>query len=190
MKITTTTMLNIASLALIFLFYGGAEISASGNLTATAVSNKSLLKNKCNVTAFINIKSGGLNVRDSASKDGGIIETIPFDKEGTLAHIIADSGDGSGWLQINKAETVRTQNVFSGKGWVFSDLLAITIIGESGRVKLYESDKHSEVLTTIPVNTEVTLFGCDGKRALVHYKDFYGWIEPENQCGSPATLCI
>lgn len=119
MKITTTTMLNIASLALIFLFYGGAEISASGNLTATAVSNKSLLKNKCNVTAFINIKSGGLNVRDSASKDGGIIETIPFDKEGTLAHIIADSGDGSGWLQINKAETVRTQNVFSGKGWVF-----------------------------------------------------------------------
>lgn len=183
-------MLSIASFALIFLASGSASSSASSNLTTTAVSNASLSKNKCDVTAFINTKSGGLNVRDSADKNGEVIETIPFNKEGTLVHIIADSGDGSGWLQIDNAETIRTQNVFSSKGWVFSDLLAVTIIGDSGRVKLYESDKRSEVLTTIPVNTEVKLFGCAGKRALVHYKDFYGWIEPENQCGSPAALCM
>ena len=190
MKITTKTMLSIASLALIFLVYGSTTSSASGNLTTNAVSNTPLLKNKCDITAFIKTNSSGLNVRDSATKEGGIIETIPFDKEGTLVRIIADSGDGSGWLQINKAETIRTKSVFSGKGWVFSDFLAITLIGDSGRVKLYESDNSSEVLTTIPVNTEVKLFGCEGKRALVNYKDLYGWIEPENQCGSPAVLCM
>jgi len=118
MKIITISMLSIASLALIFLVNGSAISSASGNSTTNAVSAASSSKTKCDITAFVNNKSNGLNVLDSTGKNAKIMGTIPFNKEGTLVHIIADSSDGSGWLQIDNAGTVRTENIFVSKGWV------------------------------------------------------------------------
>lgn len=175
MKSNISTMLSAASLALILLTSGSSIVSA---------------KNKCDLSAFVKTKSGGLNVRASENENSEVITTIPFNRDSTVVHVIGDTGDGSGWLQIDKAEADSTQYLFSGKGWVLSEFLAITIVGESGRVNLLESSKNSAVLTTIPVNTEVKLLGCDGKRALVEYKTLSGWIEPKNQCGDKAPSCM
>ena len=195
MKIKTVTMLSIASLALIFSVYGGAASSASGNSTAVAnsISNTTSFGNTCDIKAYVIDKDPkGLNVRDSPDKSGELIGVIPFDKEGTIVHIVSDSATGGyGWVQIDKAETLLEKIVFNSNGWVSGNMLAISTRGyDTKGVKLYDGGgKKGPVLTVIPPETELKILGCDGKRVHVKYKDTYGWLEPDAQCAHPGTNC-
>lgn len=159
---------------------GGASDSKPTSTTAAV----------CDVTAYITDKDpNGLNVRDSSSVEGKIIGRIPLAEDGTQVHIISASLDGS-WVIIDKATTYET--VFDKKGWVSANLLAIATRGyDTKGVKLYDggSGKKGPVLTTIPPDTELKILNCDGKRVHVKHKDIYGWLEPEDQCGSAVTRC-
>lgn len=143
----------------------------------------------CDVMAFVTDKDpNGVNVRATADRDGKLVGVIPFDREGTLVHIISLSNSGNGWMEIDNAETVAGKKAFSSSGWVSGNLLAITTTGNGRGVKLYPYEG-SAVLATIPSDTEIKLFGCEGKRVSVEYKGIVGWLEPESQCESPSTLC-
>lgn len=156
----------------------------------TKTTSASTVAAVCDVTAFVIDKDPkGVNVRATADRDGKPIGVIPFNKEGTLVHIISLSNSGNGWMEIDNAETVTEKNVFSGSGWVSGNLLAITATTRDGSsVKLHPYEG-SAVLATIPSDTEIKLFGCEGKRVSVEYKGIVGWLEPDSQCESPSTLC-
>ena len=129
----------------------------------------------------------GLNIRDAFDK-GSVIAKIPFDEDGTIVHLISTNFDG--WVQIDHAETVDGKVVFDKKGWVSANLLATSTTGYDGKgVKLFESAPGSKVIMTVPPETEVRMFSCDGKRARVVYKRLTGWLDENDACPNPVTNC-
>lgn len=142
----------------------------------------------CDLYAYVVDKdAAGLNVRDSAG-GGGVIGKIPLDEDGTIVHLISTNFDG--WVQIDRAETVEGKVVFDKKGWVSANLLATSTTGYgTDGVELSESSLRSKVLTTIPPETEVRMFSCNGKRPRVVYKKLTGWLAEEASCPNPVTNC-
>ena len=217
MKSTKFLLATFGGATLVFAFSACSQNAAVNNQTTNSVANQSnttavvnsnstkptnaatpdtkttaasTVAAVCDVTAFIADKDpNGLNVRATADRDGKLIGVIPFNKEGTLVHIISLSNSGNGWMEIDSAETVTEKKVFSGTGWVSGNMLAITATtrdGSSVKLRPYEG---SAVLATIPSDTEIKLFGCEGKRVSVEYKGIVGWLEPDSQCESPSILC-
>lgn len=175
MKIRIASILSAASLAFIFL--------TCGSTVSFGID--------CDVRAYVADQDrNGVNVRDLPSKDGEIMGLIPFYKEGTYVHIVAMENSANGWVQIDKAETVSQRISFTGNGWVSGNTLAMSIRGVEGGVKLYQDgNKQSKVLARIPLETEVRIAGCDGKWALVKYKSFVGWLQPDDQCATLEGVC-
>lgn len=142
----------------------------------------------CDLYAYVVDKDpAGLNVRDSAS-NGSVMGKIPLDEDGTIVHLISTNFDG--WVQIDRAETVEGKIVFDKKGWVAANLLATSTTGYgTDGVELSESSLRSKVLATIPPETEVRMFSCEGKRPRVVYKKLTGWLAEEASCPNPVTNC-
>lgn len=176
-----------------------AAAVSSNNSSATnaapsesKTSSSSTSSTVCDVTAYITDKDPkGLNVRDSSSESGKIIGQVPFNKDGTVVHIISSSPNG--WMMIDKATIVTATDekaTFDKKGWVSGNLLEVATRGyDTKGVKLYEDAKGSKVVTTVPPDMTVKIIGCDGDRMQVKYKNSTGWLEPDARCDSAVTRC-
>ncbi len=143
----------------------------------------------CNVDAYVvDPDPKGLNVRDAPGVGGKVVANIPLDEDGTVVHIVAS--DPSGWVQINRAETIMGSVVFDKKGWVSGNMLGIATRGYDGKgVKLYARARVRKSLGTIPSEAEVKVAGCEGDWMRVKYKSMSGWLDPADQCPSPVTTC-
>jgi hypothetical protein len=131
----------------------------------------------------------GLNVRETPGVGGRVVAVIPADGDGTVVHLVASSPDG--WVQIDRAETVGGTVVFEGKkGWVSGNMLGTSTRGYGTKgVKVYAGAATRKVLGTIPPEAEVKVAGCGGDKMRVKYKSLNGWLNRDDQCPSPVTLC-
>ena len=143
----------------------------------------------CDVEAYVvDPDPKGLNVRNAPGANGGVVAVIPLDEDGTVVHLVASSPNG--WVQIDRAETVNGTVVFDRKGWVSGNMLATETRGYGTRgVKLRGEGRTGKVVGTIPPETEVRIAGCAGERMKVRYRSLTGWLEREDQCPNPVTLC-
>jgi uncharacterized protein YgiM (DUF1202 family) len=143
----------------------------------------------CDVEAYVvDPDPKGLNVRDTPGVDGRVVAVIPADGDGTVVHLIASSPNG--WVQINRAETVGGTVVFDRKGWVSGNMLGTSTRGYGTRgVKLRGEGKAGKVVGTIPSEAEVKVAGCAGNRVKVKYRNLTGWLDLDDQCPNPVTLC-
>jgi hypothetical protein len=143
----------------------------------------------CDVQAYVvDPDPKGLNVRDAPGVNGKVVAVIPLDGDGTTVHLISSSPNG--WVQIDRAETVGGEVVFDKKGWVSGNMLATDTRGYGTKgVKLRGEGKAGKVVGTIPPEMQVRVAGCAGDRVKVRYKNLVGFLDPEDQCPSPVTLC-
>ena len=120
--------------------------------------------------------------------NGKVVAVIPLDGDGTTVHLVASSPNG--WVQIDRAETVNGEVVFDQKGWVSGNMLATDTRGYGTKgVKLRGDGKAGRVVGTIPPEMQVKVAGCAGDRVKVKYKNLVGFLDPEDQCPNPVTLC-
>jgi SH3-like domain-containing protein len=151
----------------------------------TSLPDESVAVTPCKLHAYIIDKDkNGLNVRSKPNSASATLATIPFDDDGVIVNII---GANNNWVLIDHAETVSGAEVYSGKGWVFAQLL-----GTSTRYKvklLQEPAKKSAGVGFVPVEDEVKLLTCKGEWVRVAYKKLAGWLEPDAQCPNPVTTC-
>ena len=143
----------------------------------------------CAVEAYVvDPDPKGLNVRDAPAVNGRVVAVIPLDEDGTVVRLVASSPNG--WVQIDRAETIGGTVVFDKKGWVSGNMLGTETRGYGTRgVKLYAAARKGSVVGTAPPEAEVRVAGCAGDWVRVKYKNLTGWLEPEDQCPNPVTLC-
>lgn len=143
----------------------------------------------CDVQAYVvDPDPKGLNVRDAPGVNGKVVAVIPLDGDGTTVHLVASSPNG--WVQIDRAETVGGEVVFDRKGWISGNMLATDTRGYGTKgVKLRGEGKAGKVVGTIPPEMPVRVAGCAGDRIKVKYKNLVGFLDREDQCPSPVTLC-
>jgi hypothetical protein len=176
------TFLTLAVVALAAL---GSARSSSTYATAAGASPAA----GCDVDAYVvDPDPNGLNVRDTPGVGGRVVGVIPLDGDGTVLHLVGSNPNG--WVQINRAETIGGAVVFEKKGWVSGNMLGVETRGYGTKgVKLYASPGRGKVVGTIPPETEVRVAGCDGRRMRVRHKALTGWLNRDDQCPSPVTLC-
>ena len=143
----------------------------------------------CNVEAYVvDPDPKGLNVRGTPGAGGRVVAVIPLDEDGTVVHLVA-SGPG-GWVQVDRAETIGGAVVFDGKGWVSGNMLGTSTRGYGTKgVRLRGEGKPGRVVGTVPPEAEVRVAGCAGDRVKVRYRNLAGWLDPDDQCPNPVTLC-
>ena len=131
----------------------------------------------------------GLNVRAAPGVQGRVVAVIPLDGDGTVVHLAASNANG--WVQIDRAETVGGEVVFDKKkGWVSGNMLATETRGYGTRgVKLYAAARKGSAVGTVPPENEVRVAGCSGDWVKVRHKSLAGWLQPEDQCPNPVTVC-
>jgi hypothetical protein len=175
----------VMALALVALAALGSARSSSTYATAAGARPAA----GCDLEAYVvDPDPKGLNVRDTPGVGGRVIGVIPLDGDGPVVHLVGSNPNG--WVQIDRAETVAGTVVFDKKGWVSGNLLAIDTRGYGTRgVKLYASPGRGKVVGTIPPETVVKIAGCDGQRMRVRYRTLTGWLNRDDQCPSPVTLC-
>jgi len=144
---------------------------------------------RCDVRAYVIDKDPkGLNVRDAPGVGGKVLAVIPLDGDGTIIHLVASSPNG--WVQLDHAENIDGTVVFDKKGWVSGNMLATETRGYGTRgVKLYAAARKGSTVGTVPPENEVRVAGCSGDWIKIKYKNLAGWLEPEDQCPNPVTLC-
>ena len=174
--------LTLASVALAAL---GSARTPPTRATAAAATPAA----RCDLEAYVvDPDPKGLNVRDTPGVGGRVVGVIPLDGDGTIVHLVASNPNG--WVQIDRAETIAGAVVFDKKGWVSGNMLGTETRGYGTRgVKLYAAPGKGKVVATIPPETEVRVAGCDGQRVRVRYRTLAGWLEREDQCPNPVTLC-
>lgn len=143
----------------------------------------------CDVEAYVvDPDPKGLNVRDTPGVNGALVSVIPADADGTVVHLTASSPNG--WVQIDRAETIGGEVVFNKRGWVSGNMLATETRGYGTKgVRLRGEGKSGRVVGTIPPETEVRVAGCAGNRIKVRYRNLSGWLDRDDQCPNPVTLC-
>lgn len=143
----------------------------------------------CDVSAYVvDPDPKGLNVRETPGAGGRVLAVIPLDGDGTVVHLVASSPNG--WVQIDRAETIGGEVVFDRKGWVSGNMLATETRGYGTRgVRLRGEGKAGRVVGTVPPETEVRVAGCAGNRVKVKYRKLVGWLDRDDQCPNPVTLC-
>jgi uncharacterized protein YgiM (DUF1202 family) len=177
-------ILTLAVFALAALCHARGSSTHSASVPATKTPPPA-----CDVEAYVvDPDPKGLNVRDTPGADGRVVAVIPADMDGTVVHLIASSPNG--WVQINRAETVGGTVIFDKKGWVSGNMLGTSTRGYGTRgVKLRGEGKPGKVVGTIPPEAEVKVAGCAGKRVKVKYRNLTGWLDLDDQCPNPVTLC-
>src|SRR5919205_1069302 len=143
----------------------------------------------CDVEAYVVDRDPkGMNVRDAAGVGGKGFAVIPPDEDGAVVHLVASAPNG--WVQIDRAEKIDGTVVLDRKGWVSGNMLATETRGYGTRgVRLRGEGSAAKLIGMIPPETEVRVAGCAGKRMKVKYKNLSGWLEREDQCPNPVTLC-
>ncbi|MET0650223.1 MAG: hypothetical protein ABW208_26750 [Pyrinomonadaceae bacterium] len=143
----------------------------------------------CDLEAYVvDPDPKGLNVRDTPGVGGRVVGVIPLDGDGTVVHLVASNPNG--WVQIDRAETIGGAVVFDKKGWVSGNMLGTETRGYGTKgVKLYAAARRGKIAGTIPPETEVRVAGCEGQMMRVRYKALAGWLNRDDQCPSPVTLC-
>jgi len=143
----------------------------------------------CDVEAYVvDPDPKGLNVRDTPGVGGKAVAVIPADTDGTVVHIVASGPNG--WVQVNRAETIGGAVVFDKKGWVSGNMLGTSTRGYGTKgVKLRGEGKAGKVVGTIPPEAEVKVAGCAGDKIKVRYRNLTGYLDPDDQCPNPVTLC-
>ncbi|MFL6227428.1 MAG: SH3 domain-containing protein [Pyrinomonadaceae bacterium] len=184
-----------SALMLCLALLGGAATAGAGGAQTVNPASVVDATTKCEVQAFVvDPDPAGLNVRRAPDKDAAVITKL---KHGDYTIAVAITGATGQWARIRDAEAEETGDaLFKGPGWVYAPLLATQARGKYGTnldkpvVKvLREPDKHSAVVTTLPVETQVNVIGCRGDWVQVRYKKFEGWLPPESQCANTLTTC-
>jgi uncharacterized protein YgiM (DUF1202 family) len=142
----------------------------------------------CDVEAYVvDPDPKGLNVRETPGANGRVVSVIPADEDGTVVHLTASSPNG--WVQIDRAETIGGEVVFNKKGWVSGNMLATETRGYGTKGVRLRGEGKGRVVGTIPPETEVRVAGCAGERIKVKHRSLSGWLDREDQCPNPVTLC-
>ena len=187
MKNRIILTLAVVALAALSSVSGASPYVTAGGAAATAASAAPAA---CDVRAYVvDPDPKGLNVRDAPGVNGGVVAVIPSDGDGTIVHLVASGPNG--WVQIDRAETIDGTAVFDRKrGWVSGRMLGTETRGYGTRgVKLYAAARRGGAVGTVPPEAEVRVAGCSGDWVRVNYKKLGGWLEPEDQCPNPVTLC-
>jgi SH3-like domain-containing protein len=163
--------------------------SVRGTSPAPSTQKLTVAPAGCNVEAYVvDSDPKGLNVRDAPGAQGRVVAVIPRDEDGTIVRLSASSANG--WVQIDRAETVGGTVVFDKKGWVSGNMLGTSTRGYGTKgVKLYAAARKGSAVGTAPPEGEVKVAGCAGDWIKVKYKNLTGWLQPEDQCPNPVTLC-
>lgn len=139
----------------------------------------------CKISAYvIDRDPAGLNVRSGPSSTSSVVSKLAHADEGPIVTIVGSNGK---WMLIDSAESIDSEEIFKGRGWVYGLLL-----GTSTRYKVNvrkEPKLKSQVMGIISAEEEVKLTGCKGGWARIQYGNLEGWIEPESQCPNPVTTC-
>jgi SH3-like domain-containing protein len=157
---------------------------------STVVAQKSAAKSTpCQLSAFI-ADNTPVNVHSGPSSNFKVIAKLPIKQE-VVVTITACQGS---WLKIGQAKIVPDNKVlFEGKtGWVSASTLGIGIsLGATGKAPIYANpDVKSKVVTNVTkAASGAKLLGGQGQWIHIKYKNFTGWIIPENQCANPLTTC-
>ena len=179
------TLLTFGVAALAFVCTASVRgTSPAGSTQKLAVSPA------CNVEAYVvDPDPKGLNVRDAPGVEGRVVAVIPLDEDGTIVHLAASSANG--WVQIDRAETVGGTVVFDKKkGWVSGNMLGTETRGYGTKgVKLYAAARKGSAVGAVPPENELKVAGCAGDWVKVRYKNLAGWLQAEDQCPNPVTLC-
>lgn len=170
-------------------FCSAPGASTHGTAGGTAAHATAAPPPACDVNAYVvDADPKGLNVRDTPGVGGKVVAVIPADQDGTIVHLVASSPNG--WVQINRAETIDATVVFDRKGWVSGNMLGTSTRGYGTRgVKLRGEGRAGKVVGTIPPEAEVRVAGCAGRKIKVKYQNLAGWLDPDDQCPNPVTLC-
>jgi len=162
---------------------------ASNSVTVGGASQAAAGAAACDVEAYVvDPDPKGLNVRETPGVGGKVVAVIPADPDGTVVHLVASSPNG--WVQINRAETVGGTVVFDKRGWVSGNMLGTSTRGYGTKgVKLRGDAKAGKVVGTIPPEAEVRVAGCAGDKIKVKYRNLNGWLDLDDQCPNPVTLC-
>ncbi len=185
MRNKNTLTLFVAALAVVC----SARASSVRGTSPAGSTQKASATPACDVEAYVVDRDPkGLNVRDAPGAQGRVVAVIPLDEDGTIVRMRASSPNG--WVQIDRAETVGGTVVFDKKGWVSGNMLGTETRGYGTKgVKLYAAARKGSVVGTVPPETEVRVAGCSGDWVRVRYKNLDGWLQPEDQCPNPVTLC-
>lgn len=157
---------------------------------STVAAQKSAAKSTpCQFSAFI-ADTTPVNVRSGPGSNFKAIAKLPIKPE-VVVTITACQGS---WLKIGQAKTVPDNKVlFEGKtGWVSASTLGIGVnLGATGKAPVYANpDLKSKVVTTVTKAAEgAKILGGQEQWMRIKYKNFTGWIKPENQCANPLTTC-
>jgi len=160
--------------------------AAARHHKSTAVTYQKTAENApCEISAYvIDRDPAGLNVRSGPGSSFSVVSKLAHSDEGPIVGIIGSQGK---WMLIDRAESIESEELFKGKGWVYGLLL-----GTSTRYKvkvLKDPKPKSQVIGSIVAEEEVKIVGCKGGWARVQYGNLEGWIEPESQCPNPVTTC-
>jgi len=160
--------------------------AAARHHKSTAVTYQKTAENApCEISAYvIDRDPAGLNVRSGPGSSFSVVSKLAHSDEGPIVGIIGSQGK---WMLIDRAESIESEELFKGKGWVYGLLL-----GTSTRYKvkvLKDPKPKSQVIGSIAAEEEVKIVGCKGGWARVQYGNLEGWIEPESQCPNPVTTC-
>jgi SH3-like domain-containing protein len=155
---------------------------------------------KCDLAAFVTDPASSVNVRSGPGKENRIVKTIQRDASRTMVHLSGVKGD---WLKIEHAVNSKSEEVFSGAGWVFAPLLSITV-GDAdalkeGRLKVYRSpSKSSETVPFSSFGIELPVRGCRADWVRVKLPatgtgvsgtSVFGWMPRGAYCGNPWVEC-
>lgn len=181
-------LLTLSAAALAAVVCSAPAASVRGTPFATSTPNAAPPA-ACDVEAYVvDPDPKGLNVRDTPGVGGKVVAVIPADVDGTVVHIVASSPNG--WVQINRAETIGGAVVFDKKGWVSGNMLGTSTRGYGTKgVKLRGEPKAGKVVGTIPPEAEVKVAGCAGDKIKVKYRNLNGFLDLDDQCPNPVTLC-
>lgn len=171
------------------LFVVTLAVVGTARLSTSSVTAVAAPPAACDVEAYIvDPDPKGLNVRDAPGAQGRVVAVIPLDEDGTVVHLVGSNPNG--WVQIDRAETIGGTVVFDKKGWVSGNMLATETRGYGTRgVKLYAAARKGAVVGTVPSETEVKVAGCARNWVQVKHKNLNGWLQREDQCPNPVTLC-
>ncbi len=144
---------------------------------------------KCAVAAYvIDRDPKGLNIRSGPGTKFPILAKLPTEtKEGDYEMVeLWVTGISEGWAHFEKAASNNTElNLYSGKGWVFAQMLGVDAADRSngGRpVKVYrEPMTSSPQAGEVAQQTTLKLIGCRGEWAQVEYRGLKGWLPPESR---------
>jgi uncharacterized protein YgiM (DUF1202 family) len=160
-------------------------VTTRNQASTATVYQKPAENGSCKISAYvIDRDPAGLNVRSGPNSTSSIVSKLAHADEGPIVSIVGSNGK---WMLIDSAESMDSEEVFKGSGWVYGLLL-----GTSTRYKVNvrkEPRMKSQVIGTIAAEEEVKLTGCKGGWARIQYGNLEGWIEPEAQCPNPVTTC-